>query len=184
MNELIILLVAITFQAIVERYMGRLWISDQGIRFIGTNSQQIADWYTLSHIIHGFIFYAVFYNVFHNTLWAFGASVALESCWEMLENSPFIINKYRKTASIDYNGDTILNSACDVLWMSLGFLIASLTPWYMPLAAAISMELLTLFVIRDNLTLNVIMLIYPFQAIKNWQQAGGASKAFVGDKHD
>ena len=93
-----------------------------------------------------------------------------EGGWELLENSTFIINRYREgTISLDYFGDSIVNSTSDIGFMIVGFFIASKLPWKITLAAAIAMELLALYVIRDNLLLNVIMLLYPLETIKNWQ---------------
>jgi len=142
------------------------------------NSQQLADWYTFSHIIHGMIFYTGAHllwrkwNLFEGapTRWAFPIAVALEASWELLENSPLIIERYRSvTANFGYAGDSIINSAADIVWMSLGFWIAARLPWKATLAMAVAFELMTLAVIRDNLTLNVVMLVWPVDAIREWQ---------------
>jgi Protein of unknown function (DUF2585) len=142
------------------------------------NSQQISDWYTFSHIIHGMIFYAGAHllwrrwNLFDGapTRWAFPIAVALEASWELLENSPLIIERYRSvTANFGYSGDSIINSAFDIVWMSLGFWIAARLPWKVTLALAVGFELMTLAAIRDNLTLNVVMLVWPIDAIRAWQ---------------
>ncbi len=136
------------------------------------NSQQFSDWYTFSHIIHGFIFYWLFTKT--TKKWKLGQRLAgatlVESVWEILENSPLIINRYRATtASLDYFGDSVLNSTSDILFCILGFLLASRLPVYVSISLVIIMELVCLFVIRDNLTLNVVMLLYPLQMIKDWQ---------------
>lgn len=165
--------------------MGRSPICECGVVRLWTgavnspeNSQQISDWYTFSHIIHGMIFYLGAHllwrrwNLFDGapTRWAFPIAVALEASWELLENSPMIIDRYRSaTANFGYAGDSVLNSAFDIVWMSLGFWIAAKLPWKWTLALAIGFELMTLAVIRDNLTLNVLMLLWPIDAIKEWQ---------------
>ena len=142
------------------------------------NSQHISDWYTFSHIIHGLIFYALAHLFWRKwklfsgapAAWAFPIAVALEASWELLENSPMIIDRYRSaTMSYGYSGDSILNSMADIGWMGLGFWLAARLPWKASLGLALAFELLTLIIIRDNLTLNVLMLVAPVDAIKVWQ---------------
>ncbi|MES2336656.1 MAG: DUF2585 domain-containing protein [Pseudomonadota bacterium] len=138
------------------------------------NSQHIADWYTPSHIIHGFLFYAFGRLVLRHR--PPGArlmlAVAIEAAWEVLENSPVIIDRYREaTMALGYTGDSIVNSVADVAWMALGFAFARRAPVWVTVIMAIAFELLTLAVIRDNLTLNILMLISPVDAIKTWQGA-------------
>lgn len=142
------------------------------------NSQHIADWYTFSHITHGFIFYLGAHLLWQRwklfegapTRWALPIAVAIEATWEFLENSPMIIERYRSvTVSFGYAGDSIVNSVADIGWMALGFWIAAKLPWQATLAIAIGFELMTLALIRDNLTLNVLMLVWPVDAIKLWQ---------------
>lgn len=138
------------------------------------NSQHIIDWYTFSHITHGFIFYAVLQALFPRLalLTRFSAAVAIEAIWELLENSPFIIERYRTvTMALDYYGDSIANSCADVGFCSLGFLFAARVPWRVTLSVAITFEVFTLFMIRDNLTLNVLMLLWPLEFIRVWQSA-------------
>lgn len=169
----------VAFVAIIEYAQGRLLICKcgyvklwEGVVNSAENSQHIADWYSLSHIIHGFIFFGISYALIRK--WSLAnrllAATIIEGGWELLENSAFIINRYREgTISLDYFGDSIVNSTSDIGFMIIGFFIASKLTWKITVAAAIAMELLALYVIKDNLTLNVIMLLYPLEAIKNWQ---------------
>jgi hypothetical protein len=136
------------------------------------NSQHLTDWYTFSHVLHGFVFYAFLW-------WAapqwtltqrFIAAVALEAGWEIVENSPMIINRYRTaTAAFDYYGDSIINSIADIIAMMAGFFAASRLPVAASIGFFLGIEGAMLWAIRDNLTLNVIMLVWPIEAIKTWQ---------------
>lgn len=138
------------------------------------NSQHIADWYTFSHIIHGFLFYALGWVVLRRRPPGerLILAVAIEAAWEVLENSPIIINRYREaTIALGYTGDSIVNSVADVAWMALGFAFARRAPVWITVAVAITFELVALWVIRDNLTLNVLMLAWPIDSVKAWQSA-------------
>lgn len=138
------------------------------------NSQRFADPYAFSHFVHGVLFYAGLWwmarkiPVRQRLLLA----VLLEAAWELLENSPLIINRYRAvTISLGYEGDSVLNSLSDILMMALGFLFAwRMRPWLSVLTVVV-MEVGCAVIIRDNLTLNVIMLVHPFDAIREWQLA-------------
>lgn len=166
-------------QIVALRLMGRVWICTCGdIKlweneiFSSGNSQHIADWYTPSHILHGFAFYGLTWLVLRNQSFGLrlGVAAVIEAGWEILENTPLIIERYRAaTISLDYFGDSILNSAFDTLFMAVGFLLASRLPVIVTLGLAIATELTLAFLIRDNLTLNILMLVWPVDSIKLWQ---------------
>ena len=150
----------------------KLW---HGITFSSENSQHISDWYSFSHIIHGFAFFGL--------LWLFGKkwpiglrlllALFMETSWEIFENTDFIINRYREvTISLDYYGDSVLNSVFDVLFMVLGFFLARRLPVWATIALVIALELFVGYWIRDNLTLNILMLIYPLDSVRIWQGGG------------
>ena len=176
------LAVVLAFTATVELWMGRLPLGPDG-RFGwwdgniwgSENSQRLADAYSFSHMIHGMLFFGFLWLVARRIpmRYRFMIALVLEAGWEILENSPIIINRYREaTISIGYCGDSVLNSCSDIVMMSLGFLFASRARLWAIVAVILVMEIGCLLWIKDNLTLNIIMLVHPLDAIKAWQSAG------------
>jgi hypothetical protein len=151
------------------------------------NSQHLSDWYTPSHIIHGFLFYGAGHLLRKKwpALFPLGVAVSLaiiaEGSWEILENSPIIIDRYREvTISWGYAGDSIVNSLADIFWMIIGFFISSRLPWKATLVIALIFEVFVGWMIRDNLALNVLMLTAPLESVKEWQ--AGATGYWVTGK--
>ena len=148
-----------------------LWVGEPNS---SRTSQMLADWYSPSHIVHGFLFFGALWLV--GRRWPierrFLIALAIETAWEIAENTPMVIDRYRETtAALGYTGDSVLNSMSDIVMMSLGFLAARKLPVWVSVAVVIVLELVPLFVIRDNLTLNVWMLLAPSETIKAWQTA-------------
>lgn len=174
-------LAVIALQMLALWAMGRLWICDCGVIKLfepgvntAGNSQHLADWYTPSHILHGVLFYWLTHLCFRHRSFAFRLCLAvlLEAGWEVLENSPLVIEHYRTaTMAVGYTGDSILNSVMDTLFMGMGFGFAALAPVWLSALIFAGFELLTAWVIRDGLVLNVVMLLWPIEAIKAWQSA-------------
>lgn len=136
------------------------------------NSQHIADWYSFSHITHGFVFYAILWFFLPRLGFGWRLSIAtlIEAAWEIIENSDAIIERYRAvTISLDYYGDSVVNSLADIVMMMLGFLLASRLPVWVSVLLVVGSELMLAYVIRDGLALNLLMLSWPIDAVRVWQ---------------
>jgi hypothetical protein len=171
--------------AVILRAMGQPWWCSCGLLvpwswdiWTPHNSQHLIDPYFFSHLLHGVLFYAVLFLIGTRAPMVaklplrlrFSMAIIVEAGWEILENSPIIIERYRTaTISLDYFGDSIANSAIDIAACAIGFLFTARVKWWWSLVAFLLVELALLLTIRDCLTLNIVMLTYPVEAIKTWQ---------------
>lgn len=140
------------------------------------NSQHVFDWYTPSHVIHGFLFYGALWAAGRTSGldsplgWRAAIATLVEAAWEIVENTDAVIGRYREaTIALDYFGDSVLNSTMDILAMLAGFALAHVLPVWLTVALALAMELVVGAIVRDNLALNVLMLLWPLEAVKDWQ---------------
>ncbi len=182
MSKRIPYLVAALIVALAAAYL--LWIGREPICKCGDiklwhgtvvsseNSQHISDWYTPSHIIHGFLFFGLLWLVARRLSlgWRLAIATAIEALWEIVENSDAVIERYRSvTISLDYYGDSVLNVVADITAMIIGFFLASRLPVWATVALAVAFEATTIWLIRDGLALNVLMLLYPLDSVAAWQ---------------
>jgi hypothetical protein len=181
-RHVLVIVAVVVVTAALESWMGRLPFGPDG-RFgwletdiwSSAQSQRVADPYSFSHVVHGFLFYGLLWLVARKRpiAWRLVGAVALEAGWEILENSPLIIDRYRAvTIAQGYVGDSILNSISDIAMAALGFLLAWRLSFWSSVAIIVATELVMLVLIRDNLTLNIVMLAYPIEAIRVWQSVG------------
>lgn len=181
-RSLAILAVILGVSAIVLWGMGRVWWCECGEPDLFSwhvwsrhNSQHVFDPYTLSHVVHGVLFYGLFRALLGPGLAGTRVNLALavEAVWEIAENTNAMIERYRETTiSLDYYGDSIINSLADILSCLGGYALAAAIPVWMSVAGVLISEMVLLIWIRDSLLLNIVMLIRPIEAIKNWQMGG------------
>lgn len=178
---MLISLAVVAIMAVALRLEGRIpWCTCGYIKFwhgvvaSSQNSQHLFDWYSFTHVIRGLGFYLLLWLVDRKKRLSFGAklviAIGLAASWEIIENSNFVINRYRAaTISLDYYGDSIINSIGDIIAMAAGFWFASRARIWQSIALFVAIELVLAYVIRDNLTLNILMLLHPIESIRRWQ---------------
>lgn len=172
----------LAIQALFLKLMGQTTICDCGTVKLWYSdpsgpetSQQIGDWYTYSHFLHGLLFYALLWLVAPRLPVGLrlALAVGLEAAWEMAENTPMVINRYRESALAEgYYGDSVLNSLSDTAATIVGFFVARISPVWLSIVLVVTTEIFMAVMIRDNLTLNILQLVYPSQTISNWQVGG------------
>jgi hypothetical protein len=168
--------------ALILRSQGRLWWCScdyllvwSGDPWSSDNSQHILDPYSFTHLLHGFLLCGLLTLLVPrlSTVWRLWLAVTIEAGWEVVENSEVVIRRYREeTAALGYHGDTIVNSLGDILVCGLGFMVAQRLGFRRAFVLFLLTEVMLAILIRDNLTLNIVMLIHPLEAIKEWQAAG------------
>jgi hypothetical protein len=165
--------------AVVLRLEGRLWLCACGrlLPWVGDawsadTSQHLFDPYSFTHVLHGFAFCGLLALLVPRVEWRWRLvlAVALEAAWEVIENTDFVINRYREaTAALGYNGDTVVNSLGDVAACALGFLLARRLGALKTLIVFALTEVVLLLWIRDSLLLNILLLVYPSESLRAWQ---------------
>lgn len=174
----IVLVLLVISTALLLQYQGRSWFAADGSFYfwIGDawsdqNSQHWTDPYSFSHLLHGVLFFGLLYKLSAKLswMWRFNISVLLEALWELVENSSIIINRYRDAGALGYTGDSIINSMGDLFYCGLGFVVANYLGFTKSVILFLLVEIGLMLTIRDSLIINVIMLIHPIEAIKEWQ---------------
>ena len=176
---IVVVLAATAYQL---RSQGRLWWCSceylllwSGDPWSSDNSQHLLDPYSFTRLLHGFVLCGLLARIVPrlSPVWQLWLAISIEALWEVLENSEFVIRRYRQeTAALGYHGDTIVNSLGDILVCGLGFVLARHLGFRRTFALFVVTEVVLAICIRDNLSLNILMLIYPIDAIKEWQAAG------------
>jgi len=176
------ILVVFLGTALILHSQGRLWWCScdylliwSGDPWSSDNSQHLLDPYSFTHLLHGFLLCGLLSLIAPrlSALWQLWLTVTIEALWELVENSEFVIRRYREeTAALGYQGDTIVNSLGDIVICGLGFVLARRLGLRLTAALFVATEVALAILIRDNLTLNIVMLIHPIDAIKEWQAAG------------
>ena len=170
-----LLLIAAALQL---HYQGRIWICSCGLGLwsgnvcSAANSQQFLDPYSFTHVLHGIAFFIILKLALPRVapMWRLCVAIGIEAAWEIIENTTFVIHRYREaTGALGYEGDSVVNSLGDIFCCALGFIIARSFGWRRSALLFVVTEVVLLFWIRDGLTLNVLMLIHPIEAIRNWQ---------------
>lgn len=175
----VILLLILAATAAVLLAMGRAPICDcgyvklwHGQTVSAENSQHLMDWYTPSHVLHGLVFYAVLWLVARRMSLGGRLIIAtlIEAAWEIAENTDAVIERYRAaTIALDYYGDSLVNSVADIVAMWVGFALARLLPVWASIALFVVAEAVVIWLIRDGLLLNVLMLLWPMESVRAWQ---------------
>ncbi len=176
------IVVVLVATALLLRSQGRLWWCScdylllwSGDPWSSDNSQHLLDPYSFTHALHGFVLCGLLALIVPrlSALWQLWFAVSIEALWEVVENSDFVIRRYREeTAALGYRGDTIVNSLSDILVCGLGFVLARHLGFRRTFVLFVLTEVTLAILIRDNLTLNILMLLYPIDAVKEWQAAG------------
>ena len=176
------IVVVLVATALLLRSQGRLWWCScdylllwSGDPWSSDNSQHLLDPYSFTHLLHGFVLCGLLALIVPrmSAVWQLWLAVTIEALWEVVENSEFVIRRYREeTAALGYHGDTVVNSLSDILVCGLGFVLARHLGFRRTFALFVLTEVALAILIRDNLSLNILMLIYPIDAVKEWQAAG------------
>lgn len=175
----LLVLLTVVVMVVQLRLQGRIWWCNLGDYSLlssdawgSHNSQHLFDPYSLTHILHGVLYFWLISLVFCKMplVWQFFLATFVESAWEVLENTNAVVEHYRTaTLALNYFGDSVFNSVGDVLSSAVGFWIAYKLRFWRSLALFVLTEIVLLFWIRDSLLVNIILLIYPIEAIKTWQ---------------